>query len=236
MKALDVLNLRVQRGNFLLHDVSFSVDSDEIFCVLGRTGAGKTVLLETLAGAYDVEPGMVSLYGKDMAGVPAQPRKVGFVYQDYGLFNHMTVKRNITYGLLCHNVSKEEASRQADQMMDLLAISYIANQYPQTISGGEKQRTAFARALVLQPRMLLLDEPFAALDPHTKKTMYSIVRDIKQRFSCPVVFVTHDFSEAQQLANRIGIILDGSLHAVVPSSQLFTSDRYYDDTRTFLGL
>ena len=128
----------------------------------------------------------------------------------------MTVAENTGYGLRMARVPKAEAAQRVDEMLDLFSIRHIADRYPGIISGGEGQRAALARALVMQPEILLLDEPFSALDPTTKNRMYETLRDVHGRFGCTVVFVTHDFNEACRLGHRAGIILDGALQAVCP--------------------
>ncbi|MEG1560798.1 MAG: ATP-binding cassette domain-containing protein [Raoultibacter sp.] len=234
MNALDVRKLSLRRGSFTLHNVSFSVSEGEIFCLLGQTGAGKTILLEALAGAYKVKPGQIRFFGQETCGLSIQGRQTSFVYQDYGLFPHLSVYDNIAYGLKRHKVPRAVIAQKVADIMGLLAIAHIANQYPQTISGGERQRTALARAFVLEPQLLLLDEPFSALDPSTKAKMYEEVKRLHAAFGCTIVFVTHDFAEAQQLANRIGIMLKGELREVVQASALM--EKTYDtDVAAFLG-
>ena len=234
MNALDVRNLSLQRGSFSLRDVSFSVSAGEIFCLLGQTGAGKTILLEALAGAYRLRPGQVLFFGQDTSCLSIQGRKTSFVYQDYGLFPHLSVYENIAYGLKRHKVPRPVIARQVADIMELLSLAHIADQHPQTISGGERQRTALARAFVLEPQLLLLDEPFSALDPSTKLKMYEEVKRLHAAFGCTIVFVTHDFAEAQYLADRIGIMLKGTLREVVEASALMKKT-HDPDVAAFLG-
>ena len=146
----------------------------------------------------------------------------------------MTVAENIGYGLRMARVPKAEAARRVEEMLDLFSIRHIADRYPGIISGGEGQRAALARALVMQPEILLLDEPFSALDPTTKKRMYETLRDVHGRFRCTVVFVTHDFNEACGLGHRAGIILGGALQAVCPADELFTRE-FCPQVMAFLG-
>lgn len=233
--AIKITDFSLNKGSFRLSDISCDIFPHEMFAILGKTGAGKTLLLESVAGYYTGSGGVIYLNGKAVLDIPLTERKIGFVYQDYGLFPHMTVEQNISYGLKmkrsCRSVITEEVSR----MTELLSIGHILKQYPETLSGGEKQRTALARALVLSPEVLLLDEPFSALDPVTKQTMRSELRKIHERFKCTIIFVTHDFTEAQELASRIGIMDNGRLKAVRKSDALFQS--YEEDAiNQFLGL
>jgi molybdate transport system ATP-binding protein len=145
------------------------------------------------------------------------------------------VRDNIAYGLKRHKVPREEIAKRASQMLELFEIEHIAERLPGIISGGEAQRCALARALVLEPDILILDEPFSALDPTTKQAMYRMLRCIHSQFGCTIVFVTHDFHEAQTLADRVGIILNGRLQCVVPANELFDQD-HSPEIRKFLGM
>lgn len=234
MNAIETKALEITRGNFKLGPISLSIKEGEIFSILGKTGSGKTILLETLAGFYqDHYSGKVNLFGQDAGLIPPEQREIGFVYQDSGLFPHMTVEQNIAYGLHMHREDAKAIEEKIAYITELLSIANIRKQYPATISGGERQRTALARSLVLNPKVLLLDEPFSALDPATRQKMYKEMRHIHQKFNCTIVFVTHDFSEAQTLANRIGIMLGGQLRAVVDADSLFETE-YDDDIKEFL--
>jgi len=231
---LEIRDYSVRRGDFLLKKINLSIYKKEVFAILGKSGAGKTVLLESIAGIFPPAEGSIFLNGRNVRTIPFQKRNIGFVYQDYGLFPHISVRRNIEYGLKLRGCSRKEIEEKTEYMMELFSISHIASQSPKKISGGECQRTALARALVLEPELLLLDEPFAALDYSTKKKMYSELKKIHDKFSCTIVFVTHDFSEAQLLADRIGIILGGSLKAVVNSENLMNG-QYCEEVDIFLG-
>lgn len=234
MNAIETKELAIKRGNFQLGPIDLSIAEGEIFAILGRTGSGKTVLLETLAGFYQEQyAGNIRLFEKDARDLPPNMREMGFVYQDSGLFPHMTVEQNISYGLRMHHVEAKRIGEKLDHITELLSISGIRKQYPATISGGERQRTALARSLVLNPKILLLDEPFSALDPATRQKMYEETRRIHANFKCTILFVTHDFAEAQDLAQRIGIMLHGKLKAVVAADALFESE-YDEDVRRFL--
>lgn len=232
--SVDILGLRVARGAFELIVDEVHVAPREVFAILGTTGSGKTVLLESIAGAFPVDDGRILLDGKDVETLPVQQRHLGIVYQDYALFPHMTVRDNIAYGLRMSGCSAGETRARVDAQLTLFSIEHIADKYPGIISGGESQRTALARALVLEPDILLLDEPFSALDPATKARMYDTIRDVHERFDCTIVFVTHDFNEAAALADRVGVVLNGRLREVVPASELFTA-AHDDDVARFLG-
>ena len=223
------------RGSMHIKDISFSLQEKETFAILGRTGAGKTLLLESAAGFYAPEKGRVILYGTPVQDIPLAERRIGFVYQDYALFPHMTVQDNVAYGLRVRRVPKKEQEEMVKAITDLLGIGHALSQYPQTLSGGERQRAALARALILKPNLLLLDEPFSSLDPATKKRLYGELEAIPEKFNCAVLFVTHDFREAQRLASRIGIMAEGCMLCIRSAEDLFEHSSNVE-LNTFLGL
>lgn len=233
--SIDIHDLRVTRGEFTLTVDELSIRAGEIFAILGTTGSGKTVLMESVAGAYPIDEGEILLDGRDIDALPIQQRHLGILYQDYALFPHMTVRDNIAYGLKRIRPRRHDIDERIDEMLALFGIGHLADRYPGVISGGESQRTALARALVLRPEILILDEPFSALDPTTKTVMYNLLREVHESFGCTIVFVTHDFNEAQTLANRVGIILEGRLRCVVAASDLF-DDGHALEVKKFLGM
>ena len=232
--SIRIEHLLVTRGSFTLRVDELTVSPREIFAILGETGAGKTVLLEAIAGAYPVDEGAIELDGKNIETLPVQQRHLGIVYQDYALFPHMSVAENIGYGLKMNDVPADEATRRIERQLSLFGIERIADRFPGIISGGESQRCALARALVMEPEILLLDEPFSAVDPATKERLYQTIRDIHRAFDCTIVFVSHDFNEAVTLADRVGIVLGGKLRAIARSDELFTK-KFDDDVMRFLG-
>ena len=147
----------------------------------------------------------------------------------------MTAGDNIGYSLKLKHRPKAEIRRQVEFMAQRFGIAHRLNQYPGTLSGGEQQRVALARALMTRVSLLLLDEPFSALDPVTKRELYQLIREIRDEFRCAILFVTHDFEEAVQLADRIGILIDGKLRGIVPAQELFTA-QWDEDARKFLGI
>ena len=235
MNAIETKSLEIKRGTFKLGPIDFYVEEGEIFAILGRTGSGKTVLLETIAGFYQEQyEGDIFVFGEDGYDLTPDTRNMGFVYQDAGLFPHLTVEQNIAYGLKMHKVDPKIIEEKISYITDLLSISKIRKQYPATISGGEKQRTALARSLVMNPKILLLDEPFSALDPATRQKMYEEMKRIHAEFNCTIVFVTHDFHEAQHLAHHIGIMLHGEMKTIVEADRLFEKEFKDEDVKEFL--
>lgn len=233
---IHINNFSARIGNFKLKNIELEIYKNEIFAILGKTGSGKTLLLEAAAGFYKGASGTISINGTNVMNIPPEKRQIGFVYQDYALFPHMTVYDNIGYGLKMHKAEKIYCKNTICEIAELLCISPILTQYPQTLSGGERQRTALARALVLNPEILLMDEPFSALDPNTKNQMYKLIHEIHQKFECTILFVTHDFNEAQIMADRIGIMANGELKAIRKADELFNSLENEDKEITdFLG-
>ena len=231
---IEVRDLHVHRGQFQLCVDELTIEPHDVFAILGTTGSGKTVLMESIAGVFPYDSGDIRIDGTSVSEIPIQKRHIGMLYQDYALFNHLTVYENIAYGLRRHKVPSAEIDRRVNDMLQMFSIERIAQSYPGVISGGEAQRAALARALILEPRILLLDEPFSALDPATKTRMYDMFERIKAQFDCTIIFVTHDFNEAQILADRVGIVLDGQLQCVCPADELFTSQQS-EKVSYFLG-
>lgn len=186
-----------------LEDVSFKAHQREFVCVIGPSGCGKSTLIRILAGLESASNGKVLLNGKAVIG-PGQDR--GMVFQGYTLFPWLTVKRNVMFGLLESGCSIVSAEEQAMQWIDLVGLEKFANSYPHQLSGGMKQRVAIARALANQPKILLMDEPFGALDPQTRCKMQSHLMDIWRNIDITVVFITHDLDEAIYLADRILVL------------------------------
>lgn len=232
---IETKNFSVQLGDFRLQNINFNIHKGEIFAVLGKTGSGKTVLLESIAGFYRGRTGSIRIEGKNITEIPLEKRGIGFVYQDFGLFPHMTAFGNISYGLKMQRIHKDQRWEMIRDTAKLLSISHILKQYPGTMSGGERQRTALARALVLKPKILLMDEPFSALDPVTKQAMYKLIEEIHDIFDCTILFVTHDFTEAQAMADRVGIMFNDELKAIRNKGELFQKCEN-NEVNKFLGI
>ena len=210
-QLLRVQNLNLSKGSFQLKDVSFCVYPREILAIIGKTGSGKTLLLESIAGFQKPDSGNILLHQNALEKYSLQERKIGYLYQEYCLFPHMTARDNISYGLKMQKRPGKEISERVEKIADELEITAILDQYPATLSGGEQQRVALARALSIEPELLLLDEPLSSLDPVTKQKLYGLIRKINKQHGCTIIFVTHDFCEAQNLADRTGILINGCL-------------------------
>lgn len=214
-------NLRVKLGQFLLQDISLNIAEGEYFIILGPTGAGKTVLLEAIAGLNRIEEGILRMNGKDITHLRPEQRGIGIVYQDQVLFPHFSVQENIAFGLKMRKYPKEERETRVNTLIDLLKIDHLRRRNPTTLSGGERQKVALARALAPNPQMLLLDEPLSAVDVETRENMQQELAEIHRHLGITVLHVTHDFDEAVALADRIAVFNEGRIVQVGTSEEVF---------------
>lgn len=216
---------------FKINNVNLQIEDSEYFVILGPSGSGKTMLLELIAGMWSLDSGKIYIDNQDITMLPPEKRGIGFVYQDYMLFPHKTVFENIAFGLKVRKVAKEEIKTKVNEMMDLLRISHLADRLPRTLSGGEQQRTALARALIIYPKILLMDEPLSALDRKTRDELMQELKEIHRKFDVTLVHVTHNFDEALMLADRIAIMRNGEISQVGTSTEIFRhpADKFVAD-------
>ncbi len=218
---IEVRNISVKLGDFQLQDVTFEVQQGEYFIVLGPTGAGKTVLLESIAGLYPISEGEIWINGKEITNTNPEKRSISVVYQDNVLFPHLSVKENIAFGLRLKGQPRREIEATIDSMAQMLNISHLLSRKPDKLSGGESQKVALARALSVKPRVLLLDEPLSALDPGTRENIQRELRQIHQRLNVTTIHVTHDFEEAVALGDRIAVINEGRIMQIGTAEEIF---------------
>lgn len=226
MKRLNAGYLRLcgiskKIGNFELRNISLGLERGEYFVILGPSGAGKTLLLETIAGLQRVDEGETWIGENNITLWPPEKRQIGFVYQDCALFPHLNVKDNIAFGLKVRRLYSRIVQKELDDIVDLLGISHLLERYPATLSGGEKQRVALARALVMKPRVLLLDEPLSALDVPMREALRDELKRLHRLTGMLMIHVTHDFTEAMLLADRVAVIVDGALAQVGYPDEFF---------------
>ena len=216
---------------FKIKSIDLQVRENEYFVILGPSGSGKTLLLELIAGMWPSDSGKIYLNNQDITWLPLEKRGVGFVYQNYMLFPHKTVFENIAFGLNVRKMAKDEIKTKVDDMMELLGISHLADRLPRTLSGGEQQRTALARALIVYPKVLLMDEPLSALDRKIRDDLMQELKNIHNKFDITLVHVTHNFDEALMLADRIAIMRNGTISQVGTSTEIFRhpADKFVAD-------
>ncbi|MBN1456098.1 MAG: ATP-binding cassette domain-containing protein [Methanomicrobia archaeon] len=221
---------------FKLQEINLEVKQGEYFVILGPTGAGKTLLLETIAGFHIPDRGNVWLDGRDVTRVPAEKRGIGFIYQDYSLFPHMTVEQNILFGLRMQKTSTAEENRKRVKgIMDWLNITHLAHRHPSTLSGGEQQKVAIGRAVAIEPSILLLDEPLSALDRRTQDYLRDELKRVRAEFGITMVHVTHDQTEAMLLADRIAVMMRGRIVQVGTPREIFNKP-LNEELADFVGI
>ena len=219
--SIEIRNLRVRRGSFVLDVPALDVHRHEIFAILGSTGSGKTVLMEAIAGACTWERGEILLDGKRADTLPIQQRHLGILYQDYALFPHMTVRENMAFPLKLRKVDKAEIDRRVNQAAEILDITQYLDRKPKALSGGQRQRVAIGRAIVREPKVLLMDEPLSNLDAKLRNQMRAEIIKLRQRINTTFVYVTHDQTEAMTLGDRIVIMKDGFVQQIGTPQEVF---------------
>lgn len=209
---IELRHITKQFGNFKASDdVSFSIEKGKLIGLLGPSGSGKTTILRILAGLETADSGDIFINGKKVNDIPASKRGVGFVFQNYALFRYKTVYDNIAFGLKVNKWNKADIKNRVEELVELVGLSGMEKRYPSQLSGGQRQRVAFARALATQPQLLLLDEPFAAIDAKVRKELRSWLRELISRVGITSIFVTHDQDEAIEVADQIIVTNKGKV-------------------------
>ncbi len=213
--AIAVQAVNKHFGSFqALRDVSLAIASGSLTALLGPSGSGKSTLLRLIAGLETPDTGRVLLAGQDATFAPVQGRNIGFVFQHYALFKHMTVRENIAFGLDIRKVPKAQIRDRVEHLLDLIQLAGFGNRYPSQLSGGQRQRVALARALAVEPQVLLLDEPFGALDAKVRQELRQWLRRLHEEVPVTTVFVTHDQEEAMEVASQVVVMNQGVVEQV----------------------
>jgi len=224
--SIEITNIAKDYGSFkALGNINLKINTGELMALLGPSGSGKTTLLRIIAGLESADRGTVYFDGEDYNEKKVQERKVGFVFQHYALFRHMTVFENVAFGLRVrlskYRPSKQEIKQKVNELLELVKMRELANRYPTQLSGGQRQRIALARALAVEPKVLLLDEPFGALDAKVRKELRRWLRKLHDDFPITSVFVTHDQEEAMEVADRIVILNKGKIEQIGTPEEVY---------------
>lgn len=213
-------------GYQALHDVNLEIGKGELVALLGPSGCGKTTLLRIIAGLETVDEGAVLFNDKDLAGLPPQKRNIGFVFQHFALFKHMTVFDNIAFGLTVRpaksRLSKDEIGKRVKDLLKLIQMEWLADSFPGKLSGGQRQRVALARALAIEPSVLLLDEPFGALDATVRRELRRWLKRLHDELNITSIFVTHDQEEALEVANRVVVMNKGKIEQIGSPEEVYS--------------
>ncbi|MDR3346556.1 MAG: sulfate ABC transporter ATP-binding protein [Campylobacteraceae bacterium] len=224
--SIEISHISKNFGTFAaLDDINLAIPDGELTALLGPSGSGKTTLLRIIAGLENPDIGTISFFGEDSTSKPTKDRKVGFVFQHYALFKHMSVFENIAFGLKIrpHKPSKNEIKEKVYKLLQMVQLEPLANRFPSELSGGQKQRVALARALAVEPKVLLLDEPFGALDAKVRQELRRWLRYLHDEIHITSVFVTHDQEEALEVSDKIVILNKGKIE------QIGTPEDVYDN-------
>lgn len=212
---VELKNINKKFGDFKASDnVSFGIEKGKLIGLLGPSGSGKTTILRMIAGLENPDSGEIIIDGKVVNNIPASKREIGFVFQNYALFRYMTVYENIAFGLRVRKVDKKSTDKRVKELISLIGLEGLEKRYPSQLSGGQRQRVAFARALAPNPQLLLLDEPFAAIDAKVRKELRSWLKEMIEKLGVTSIFVTHDQDEAIEVADEIIITNKGRIEQI----------------------
>lgn len=224
--SIDIHNIHKHFGDFTaLNNISFTVNTGELATLLGPSGCGKTTLLRIIAGLETADTGRILFDGTDVTDTPVQKRGIGFVFQNYALFRHKTVAQNIAFGLQmlpkAQRPDNSDINQRVQELLDLVQLPHTKDRYPHELSGGQRQRIALARALATRPKLLLLDEPFGALDAKVRKELRTSLKDIQREVGITSIMVTHDQDEAAAISDTIVVMGHGKVEQIGTSDELF---------------
>jgi len=222
--AIIVRGANKRYGDFVaLDNIDFDVPEGSLTALLGPSGSGKSTLLRAIAGLDTPDTGSITIKGRNVTGVPPQQRGIGFVFQHYAAFKHLTVRENVAFGLKIRKRPKDEIKAKVDELLEVVGLSGFQTRYPNQLSGGQRQRMALARALAVDPQVLLLDEPFGALDAKVRDDLRSWLRRLHDEVHVTTVLVTHDQAEALDVADRIAVLSKGRIEQVGSPDEVYDS-------------
>ena len=204
-----------------VNGISIKIAEGEFISLLGPSGCGKTTTLKMIAGFEDATEGAIRFDGRDVVHMPVEKRDIGMVFQNYALFPHMTVEKNLAFGLEMRKIPKVEIRTRISKVLDMVQLAGYADRYPRQLSGGQQQRVALARALVIEPKILLLDEPLANLDAKLREEMRIFIRDLQRRVGITTVYVTHDQAEAMTMSDRVVVMFGGRIAQIGTPSDIY---------------
>lgn len=235
MTKVQLNAVRKQFGAFVaIENIDLDIESGELVALLGPSGCGKTTTLRMIAGLERPSGGAILFDGKDVSEQPVQDRNVGMVFQRYALFPHMTVEKNVAFGLSVRGTPRAEIGERLEEILDVVQLTQFRHRFPAQLSGGQMQRVAIARTLITKPSVLMMDEPLANLDTKLRGEMRRFIRDLQQRFGITTIFVTHDQVEAMELADRVAVIFNGHLAQYDAPAKLYQQPANLD-VADFMG-
>ena len=229
--SIEIRNIKKNFGQFsALNDVSLDVPSGELVALLGPSGCGKTTLLRIIAGLESPDEGSIHFHGKDTTERSVQDRQVGFVFQHYALFRHMTVFENVAFGLRVRpkatRPSDAEIKRRVHELLELVQLDWLADRYPPQLSGGQRQRIGIARAIALKPKLIVADEPVSALDVSIQAQVINLLADLSKEDNISIVFIAHDLSVVQHISDRVAVMYLGKIVEIGTREEIFTNPQH----------
>ena len=223
MAFVEIRNLvRHYSGNFKLYNISLELERGETLTLMGPSGSGKTSLLRNVCGLDIPDSGRITVGGRDITYLPTTKRNIGLIFQDLAIFPHMKVYDNIAYGLRAKNVHERDIEERVEELSGMLGIKSLLERFPGQISGGQRQRVALARSVAPSPSVLLLDEPMSSLDMQLRSSVRSEIKSFAKKMELTMIYVTHDHNEGLYMADKTGIMYDGSIERIAPPQDLFT--------------
>ncbi len=223
MTRIECKNIVKKYGeNTIIPNLNLEIKEGEFFTLIGPSGCGKTTLLRMIAGFNTIEGGTISFNGKEINNIPPSKRNIGMVFQNYAVFPHMSVKKNVAFGLTNRKLSKDEINKRVDKVLKSVKMDNLKDRMPANMSGGQQQRIALARAIVIEPDVLLMDEPLSNLDAKLRVEMRTVIRNIQQDVKITTVYVTHDQEEAMAVSDRIAVMKDGIIQQVGTAREIYS--------------